>query len=121
MLRVYGEAYRRLYDDVYDANNHLALMRLYTHPDYMRRGFGSELVKWGIDLAKEEHLAAVSVEASHMGMLLYAHLGFQLLEQSVVQASGDTETATLNWMVLELQGCKQQPKTNQSSQAVNGS
>ena len=76
MLRVYSEAYRRLYDDVYDANNHLALMRLYTHPDYMRRGFGSELVKWGIDLAKEEHLAAVSVEASHMGCFFMLISGF---------------------------------------------
>ena len=66
-------------------------MRLKTHPTYMRHCFGSALVKWGIELAKEEHLAAISVGSSYMGMLLYAHLSFKQLEQFVVQASGDTE------------------------------
>ena len=76
----------------------------------MRRGFGSALVRWGIKLAKEQHLAAVSVVASHMGMLLFAHLGFKHLEQLVIQAPGDTETVTLDLVALELQDYKQPPK-----------
>lgn len=119
MLEVDGEASKRLFDDVYGADNHLGLVRLKTHPDYMRRGFGSALTKWGINLAKEQHLAAVSVIASHMGMLLYAHLGFKHLEQVVIQAPGDTETVTADLLALELQGHKQQPE-KVSSQALNG-
>ena len=115
-----GQAYKRLYDDVYGADNHVELVRLKTHPDYMRRGFGSALVKWGIDLAKEQHLAAVSVVASPMGMLLFAHLGFKHLEQLMTRAPGDTETLTLDWLVFELQDNEQQPEKNQSSQVVNG-
>ncbi len=121
MLEVDGEASKRLFDDVYGADNHLELVRLKTHPDYMRRGFGSALVKWGINLAKEQHLAAISVASSQMGMLLYAHLGFKHLEQLVIQAPGDTETVTADWVVLELQGHKQQPEKNESSQAADGS
>ena len=120
MLEVGGEANKRLFDDVYGTDNHLELVRLVTHPHYMRRGFGSALVKWGINLAKEQHLAAISVLSSQMGMLLYAHLGFQHLEQFVVQAAGDTETVTFDLMALELQGHKQQPEKNESSQAANG-
>ena len=120
MRGVSGEACKRLYDAVYGANNHLELVRLKTHPDYMRRGFGSALVKWGIELAKEEHLAAISVGSGHMGMLLYAHLGFKHLEQSVAQASGDTETVAFDWLVLELQGHNQESENNESLQAANG-
>ena len=121
LLEAGGEAYKRLYDDVYGADNHVELVRLKTHPDYMRRGFGSALVKWGIDLAKEQHLAAVSVSASPMGMLLFAHLGFKHLEQLVIRAPGDTETVTLDLLAYELQGHKQQPENNDSSQAADGS
>ena len=114
ILEVDGEASKRLFDDVYGDDNRLELVRLKTHPDYMRRGFGSALVKWGIDLAKEQHLAAVSLKASQMGMLLYAHLGFKHLEQLMVQAPGDTETVTFDVMALELQDHKQPPESNQS-------
>ena len=116
MLEVDGEASKRLFDDVYGADNHLELVRLKTHPDYMRRGFGSALVKWGINLAKEQHLAAVSLMSSQIGMLLYAHLGFKHLEQFVVQAPGDTATVTFDLMALELQGHKQLPEKNESWQ-----
>lgn len=121
MIDVAGEASKRLFDDVYGADNHLELMLLHTHPDYMRRGFGSALVKWGINLAREEHLAAISVSASQMGMLLYAHLGFKHLEQIMVQAPGDTEMVTEDLLALELQYHEQQPEINESSQAANGS
>lgn len=84
MLEVDDEASKRLFDDVYGADNHLELVQMNTHPDYMRRGFDSALVEWGINLAKEEHLAAISVEASWMGKLLYTHLGFKHLEQLVI-------------------------------------
>ena len=116
-----GQAYKRLYDDVYGAENLVELVRLKTHPDYMRRGFGSALVKWGIDLAKEQHLAAVSVSASAMGMLLFAHLGSKHLEQLVIRAPGDTETVSEDWFVFELQDYKQQLEKDQSSQVVDGS
>ena len=120
MVEADGQVYKRLYDDVYGADNYVELVRLKTHPDYMRRGFGSALVKWGINLAKEQHLAAVTVAASHMGSLLFAHLGFKHLEQLVVRAPGDTETSTVDWFVFELQDYKQQPEKDQASQVVNG-
>ena len=104
-----GEASKRLFDDVYGADNHLELVRIKTHPDYMRRGFGSALVKWGINLAKEQHLAAISVSAGQMGRLLFAHLGFEHLEQVAIRATGDTEPQTLDLMALELQSHQQQP------------
>ena len=47
MAEADGQVYKRLYDDVYSADNHVELVRLKTHPHYMRRGFGSALVKWG--------------------------------------------------------------------------
>ena len=105
-----GEASKRLFDDVYGADNRLELVQLYTHPDYMRHGFGSALVKWGINLAKEQRLAAISVSASEMGMLLYAHLGFQHLEQLAIRAPEDTESVTWDLLALELLGHKQQPE-----------
>ena len=114
MLEVEGEASKRLFDDVYGGDDHLELVRLKTHPVYMRRGFGSALVNWGINLAKEQHLAAVSVVSGQMGKLLYTHLGFRHLEQMVVRAPEDTETVTLDFMVLELQDHKQPPENNQS-------
>lgn len=120
-LEVKGEASKRLFDDVYGFDNHLELMVLYTHPDYMRRGFGSALVKWGIVLAKEEYLAAISVLASRMGMLLYAHLGFKHLEQLVTQPPGDAEIMTSDLLALELQAYEQQPESNESLRAANGS
>ena len=112
-LEVAGEASKRLFADVY-GDDHLELVRLKTHPDYMRRGFGSALVKWGINLANEQHLAAISVSSSQMGRLLYAHLGFKHLEQVVTRAPEDTETLTLDYMVLEPQDHKQPPENHQS-------
>ena len=116
MAEVHGEASKRLFDDVYGADNLLELVYLFTHPDYMRHGFGSALVKWGMNLAKEQHLPAIPVSASEMGMLLYARLGFKHLEQMVLRAPGDTEPLTLDFMVLELQDHKQPPENNQSWQ-----
>lgn len=75
------------------------LWSLGTHPDYMRRGFGSALVKWGIQLAKEDQLV-VSLMASPMGALLYTHLGFQTLGQIVVQAPEETEKLVFKAKVL---------------------
>lgn len=120
MLEVIGEASKRLFDDVYGADNHLELMQLNTHPDYMRHGYGSALVRWGISLAKKEHLTAVSVSANWMGALLYAHLGFRYLEQLVIQVPGETETATVDLLTLELWSYKQRLGKGESSQAANG-
>ena len=115
-----GQASKRLIIDVFGADNHLGLMQLYTHPDYMRRGFGSALVNWGISLAKEEKLAAISVGTSNPNaMHLYSSLGFKHLEQLVVQAPGETKTETLDLLALELQGSKQQPKRVDSLHSAN--
>ena len=114
MVEADGEASKRLFDDVYGADNHLELVRIKTHPNYMRRGFGSALVNWGINLAKEQHLAAISVSSSQMGRLLYAHHGFKHLEQVVTRAPGDTETFTSDYMALELQDHTQQSENNES-------
>lgn len=76
------------------------LQSLGTHPDYMRRGFGSALVQWGIQVTKENHLV-VSLLASPMGTLLYAHSGFRTLGQIGFQALEEIEKFSLNAMVLQ--------------------
>ncbi len=92
---------RSSFFEVY-GDDQIWLQSLGTHPDYMRRGFGSALVKWGIQEAKENHLV-VSLLASPMGALLYAHLGFRTLGQIVLQASEETEKFFVNATVLEVE------------------
>jgi GNAT superfamily N-acetyltransferase len=87
------------FNDAY-GDDQIHLRILGTHPDYMRRGFGSTLTKWGMSMAKDESLV-VSLMAGPMGSLLYSHLGFRSLGKVVVQVPEEVEKVYLEPMVFE--------------------
>ncbi len=66
------------------------LWLLATHPDFRRRGVGSKLCRWGIEMAKPRGWPA-TVLASPMGSQLYKGLGFKLLGSITVQVEGERE------------------------------
>lgn len=90
-------AHRRYFSDIYGAD-HIHLKILATHPDYRRRGAGTKLCNWGIDLA-EKNRAYISVFASPMGEKLYARLGFKELAVVVVQVKGEEEKVSISAML----------------------
>ncbi|KAL2148941.1 hypothetical protein VTH82DRAFT_1627 [Thermothelomyces myriococcoides] len=78
--------------------DHVFLRILMTHPDHRRRGAGTELTKWGIDLAKRLGVPT-TLFASPMGLKLYEKLGFHEIGKCHVQVDGDPESLTLPAMV----------------------
>lgn len=90
-------AHRQYFTDVHGAD-HIHLRILATHPDYWRRGAGTKLCNWGIDLA-EKHRTYISVFASPMGEKLYAQLGFKKLAVVVVQVKGEEEKVNISAML----------------------
>ena len=58
------------------------------HPAYWKRGHGSTLVTWGMNLANIDHINQ-GVIAARSGEKLYAALGYSLLEE--LRLAGDEE------------------------------
>jgi GNAT superfamily N-acetyltransferase len=81
------------------AENQIHLWLLVTHPDFRRRGVGTMLTDWGINAAREKSWP-VTIFASPMGELLYAHLGFKNLAYEVARA--DEEEEKYVFAVMEL-------------------
>lgn len=77
------------YLDVY-GDDQLILQILGTHPDYRRRGHGTTLCKWGMDLARRDGVV-LTLQASPLGRLLYSSLGFTNLGECVMQVPGEDE------------------------------
>ena len=73
------------------------LQILATHFDYLRHGFATGLVKWGMSLAKNDTLK-VNLLASPMGFPLYTHLGFNDCGKVVVQLPDEEEKVTMHAM-----------------------
>lgn len=48
-----------------------------THPDYQRLGYGSQLVRFGLDLASSRSIKYAFLEASSKGLRVYKRLGFK--------------------------------------------
>lgn len=96
-------AHRRYFSDVC-GTDHIRLRILATHPDYRRRGAGTKLCNWGIDLA-EKNQTYISVFASPMGKKLYARLGFKELAIVVVQAEGEEEKISISAMLYPISWC----------------
>lgn len=90
-------AHCQYFSDIY-GTNHIHLKILATHPDYWRRGAGTKLCNWGIDLA-EKNRTYISVFASPMGEKLYARLGFKELAIVVVQVKGEEEKVSISAML----------------------
>jgi GNAT superfamily N-acetyltransferase len=68
--------------------NQIYLRILGTHPDYRRRGFGSKLLKPGIDRATRDEVV-LSLLSTQPGYPLYIASGFRELESFRIQAEGD--------------------------------
>ena len=67
-------------DGGYFANiDSVVLGVLCTDPAYFRRGVGTDLIKWGLEIADKEDLPSY-LEASKFGHALYSRLGFEDLE-----------------------------------------
>lgn len=86
-------AHHQYFNDVY-GTDHIHLKIMATHPDYRRRGAGTKLCNWGIDIA-EKNQTYISVFASPMGEKLYSRLGFKELAVVVVQVEGEEEKVSI--------------------------
>ena len=75
----------------------LHLQILGTHFDYLRRGFATKLVNWGISMAERDTLR-LSLFASPMGFLLYTKLGFRDCGEVIVQVEGEEEKIVMHAM-----------------------
>ncbi|EHK99902.1 Acyl-CoA N-acyltransferases (Nat) [Glarea lozoyensis ATCC 20868] len=82
------------------AEKQVNLSSLVVHPDYRRRGGGTQLVDWGIKEAESKEWP-VTLCASPMGRFLYNYLRFKTLADEVVQVAGEEETLTSVVMVRE--------------------
>lgn len=69
---------------------HLYLGTLATHPDYQRRGAGSMLLQYGLNVAEEESLG-LSLFASPMGHPVYAAKGYNVTDVLKIQVEGEDE------------------------------
>ncbi|KAL2148942.1 hypothetical protein VTH82DRAFT_1628 [Thermothelomyces myriococcoides] len=88
--------YKKTLDAHY--NNHVFLRILMTHPNYRRRGAGTKLTEWGVNLARSQRIPT-TVFASPMGLKLYEKLGFRKIMKCCVNVKGDTESLKLPVLV----------------------
>lgn len=58
----------------------MELSTMVVHPAYWRRGHGSTLANWCVQLADMDDVV-VAVSAASMGQLLFEHVGFKLVEK----------------------------------------
>jgi GNAT superfamily N-acetyltransferase len=101
-MQTMNDGKRRYFDKIHGTNR-IQLQVLATHPDYQRRGFGTRLCNWGIDLAKSKDIYII-VFGSPMGRTLYSSLGFRELAQLPVQAKGEVEKIVLTMMAYKSPG-----------------
>jgi N-acetylglutamate synthase-like GNAT family acetyltransferase len=59
------------------------------HPAYWKRGHGTALVKWGMELARIDQVVQ-GVSAAKMGEKLYAELDYKVVER--ISLDGDEVT-----------------------------
>ncbi|KAA8904882.1 acyl-CoA N-acyltransferase [Sphaerosporella brunnea] len=97
-LRVMGSVHERYWEKDYAENFHLEL--LCTHPDFRRRGAGTLLIRWGIELGRKED-ASVGVESSPGGLSLYKKLGFKQIALLTVRVQGDDAELSVPVLVIK--------------------
>ncbi|KAK3318156.1 hypothetical protein B0H66DRAFT_575138 [Apodospora peruviana] len=89
--------YKKLFAPIGPEQIHLQILA--TLPDFQRRGHGSSLCKWAMELVRRQSLKDMSVMASPMGYELYTWLGFQRVEEFYIQVPGEDEKLTLQAMI----------------------
>lgn len=93
-------AKQRLFEEPY-GDRQLYLGMLACHPDYRRRGAGSQLVAWGMTKARTEKLT-LTLFASPMGARVYKRLGFRDVGAFRTQVPGEDEYLDSKAMVLDV-------------------
>ncbi|KAL2200789.1 hypothetical protein P885DRAFT_66416 [Corynascus similis CBS 632.67] len=94
-------AYKRFFGSVGPEQIHLQILA--TLPEFQRRGHGSSLCRWAMELVKRESLNDMSVMASPMGYELYTWLGFERIGTFCLQVSGEDERLVLQAMMYKPQ------------------
>lgn len=82
-------------------NQQLSLEWLITHPSFRRRGAGTKLCRWGEEEAAKRGGWTLTVMASPMGKLLYAHLGYRLVGTVTAGMDGEEETVDIDVLSKE--------------------
>lgn len=90
-----SEVYDTYWQLAYPDNWHLEL--LLKHPDHIRQGAATKLVRWGLEQAGKE-CADPRRESSPLGSPLYKSLGFYLTGRRVVKI--DDDKVELNGIII---------------------
>ncbi|KAK0721966.1 hypothetical protein B0T26DRAFT_739299 [Lasiosphaeria miniovina] len=86
-------AYKTYFGSIGPDQIHLQILA--TLPDYQRRGHGTSLCRWAMELVRKEGLQDMTVMASPMGYELYTWLGFETISTFIIQVPGENERLTL--------------------------
>lgn len=90
-------AYKRFFSPIGPEQIHLQILA--TLPDFQRRGHGSSLCKWAMELVMRDSLNDMSVMASPMGNELYTWLGFENVGTFHIQIPGESQRLVLHAMM----------------------
>lgn len=90
-------AYNRLFRPYGPEQIHLQILA--TLPEFQRRGHGSALCRWAMDLVRTDALRHMSVMASPMGYELYKFLGFEWVAEFCIQVPDEEEKVVLQAMM----------------------
>ncbi|CAD6441290.1 717eb6c2-dfc4-491c-b668-d4eec3a2a847 [Sclerotinia trifoliorum] len=95
-LKVMSDA-RKDFTAMFEGNE-MYLSLICTHPDFRRRGYATQLLKWGIERAERDNAPLVLV-ASPMGEPTYLATGFEELGRVDVVVEGDYEKQEIVKMI----------------------
>ncbi|KAK0714706.1 hypothetical protein B0H67DRAFT_220147 [Lasiosphaeris hirsuta] len=93
------QAYKLYFSPIGPEQIHLQILA--TLPAFQRRGHGSSLCEWAMELVRREDLEDMSVMASPMGYELYTWLGFETVARFRIQVPGEEEGLTLQAMIYK--------------------
>lgn len=68
----------------------------YVHPSFARRGIGGQLLSHAVQVAKNNSVPELRVEASHLAKGLYLKHGFEVQQENQVRRGGVTID---NWLM----------------------
>jgi GNAT superfamily N-acetyltransferase len=90
-------AYKKFFGSIGPEQMHLQILA--TLPEFQRRGIGSSLCKWAMELVRRDALKDMSVMASPMGHELYTWLGFERVGTFFIHVPGEDERLVLQAMM----------------------
>lgn len=91
--------YQKVFSPIGPEQMHMQILA--TLPEFQRRGHGSSLCKWAMEVVWRERLKDMSVMASPMGYELYTWLGFHCVERFYIQVPGEEEKLVLEAMIYK--------------------